>query len=78
VDGEVMIVDGARVRRLRTELRLTLTVVAQEVGISPSYLSMIERGLRPVVSKPVVVGLAAALGVEVRRLQPGLRLRPAP
>ena len=71
-----MIVDGARIRRLRMDSGLTLTVVADEVGISPSYLSMIERGLRLVVSRPVVVGIAGVLDVEVHRLQPGLRLRP--
>lgn len=71
-----MIVDGARIRRLRTDSGLTLTAVAEDAAISPSYLSMIERGLRPVVSKPVVTRIAGVLDVETHRLQPGLRLRP--
>ena len=38
---------GARVRRLRRELGLTQMAMAEDLGISPSYLNLIERNQRP-------------------------------
>lgn len=71
-----MIIAGARIRRLRTDSGRTLAAVAEDAAISPSYLSMIERGQRRCVSEPVIRRLARALDVDRHRLQPGLRLRP--
>lgn len=34
---------GARIRRLRRELGLTQSAMAEDLGVSPSYLNLIER-----------------------------------
>ncbi|MGX7828307.1 helix-turn-helix domain-containing protein [Actinokineospora sp. 24-640] len=54
---------GRRVREIRAWRGLTLSAVAQVAGMSPGYLSMIERGLRPVTKRRVLESLAAALRV---------------
>ncbi|MCP2257469.1 Transcriptional regulator, contains XRE-family HTH domain [Streptoalloteichus tenebrarius] len=43
---------------------MTLSATAGLAGISPAYLSMIERGLRPVTKRNVLEGLASALRVS--------------
>jgi transcriptional regulator with XRE-family HTH domain len=59
---------GRRLRRLRHTRRKSLTVIAGLAGISPSYLSFIETGLRSVYRLPVIVRLAVALEVPPREL----------
>ncbi len=41
---------GGRVRRLRQERRLSQSQMAGELGISPSYLNLIESNQRPVTA----------------------------
>lgn len=55
---------GGTIRELRKQRRLTLDLVAQRTGLTPGYLSKIERDLS---SPPLstVIRLAAALGVEM-------------
>ncbi len=54
---------GTPLRRLRDDLGVTLTDLAERAGISPSYLSELERGLkRP--STDVLARLAEALGMS--------------
>ena len=56
---------GKRLRTLRNEQGLTLAQLGQQVGLSASYLSQIERGMAmPSLSK--LTTIANALGVEVR------------
>lgn len=45
--------------------------IRDHVGISQPYLSLIERGLRP-VGLPIVAKMAEALGVEISDLRPDI------
>jgi transcriptional regulator with XRE-family HTH domain len=58
---------GGKLRRLRQERRLTQTDMARELGISPSYLNLIESNRRPVTVR-VLVQLADKLRVEIASL----------
>ncbi|MBU2603883.1 MAG: helix-turn-helix domain-containing protein [Actinobacteria bacterium] len=55
------------IRRLRTEREFTLQALADESGISKSYLGDIEKG-RKNPTTDVVEAVAEALGVPARRL----------
>ncbi|GAA3858895.1 hypothetical protein GCM10022243_25710 [Saccharothrix violaceirubra] len=59
---------GRRLREVRSWRRLSLTAVAGLAGITPAYLSMIERGLRPVTKRAVLEALATALQVAPTEL----------
>lgn len=59
---------GARLRQLRRWRRMTLAEVAGLAGISPAYLSMAERGLRPLDRRSMISALAAALRVSETEL----------
>ncbi|MBB5158964.1 helix-turn-helix domain-containing protein [Saccharopolyspora phatthalungensis] len=67
---------GRRVREIRTWRRMNLAATAELAGISPAYLSMIERGLRAVTRRPLLDGLAQALRVSPEDLT-GQPYRPA-
>jgi XRE family transcriptional regulator, fatty acid utilization regulator len=58
---------GPRVRRLRTELALTQTRMAEELGVSVSYLNLIERNQRPLTAK-FLLRLADVFSVDLRTL----------
>lgn len=55
---------GRRVREVRAWRKRSLTAVAGLAGMSPAYLSMIERGERPVTKREVLERLANALQVS--------------
>ena len=55
---------GARLRRLRSGKGYSLTRTARRAGISPQYLSEIERGLKE-PSSEVVAAVAGALDCTV-------------
>ena len=55
---------GARLRTLRHDRGLTLTAVAGRAGVSPQYLSEIERG-RKDPSSEMLAAVAGALGSRV-------------
>lgn len=56
---------GKRLRALRDERGLTLAQLGQQVGLSASYLSQVERGVTtPSLSR--LTAIATALDVEVR------------
>jgi transcriptional regulator with XRE-family HTH domain len=61
---------GRRIARQRRRRGLSQTVLAGLVGRSESWLSQVERGLRPVDSHSVLVQLADVLGVEISHLTP--------
>ena len=42
---------GARLRRMRNKLNLNQAALAQSLGISPSYLNLIERDQRPITAQ---------------------------
>ena len=58
---------GQRLRALRQEQRETLAETAGRAGISPQYLSEIERG-RKEPSSEMIAALAGALGITLIRL----------
>jgi transcriptional regulator with XRE-family HTH domain len=58
---------GSRLRALRTDRDETLAQTAERAGISPQYLSEIERG-RKEASSEMIAALAGALGVSVAEL----------
>lgn len=60
---------GTHIRARRLALQATdrgfsLRAVAQAVGVEPSYLSKVERGLQPPPSEQTVRALAAVLGED--------------
>jgi transcriptional regulator with XRE-family HTH domain len=59
-DGHI----GRRVREVRTWRGLSLSATAGLAGLSVSYLSLIERGRRPVTKRSVLESLASALRVS--------------
>ncbi|SDP80611.1 Transcriptional regulator, contains XRE-family HTH domain [Lentzea jiangxiensis] len=59
---------GRRVREIRSFRGMSLTATAQLAGMAPSYLSMIERGLRPVNQRATLEALANALRVSPAEL----------
>jgi XRE family transcriptional regulator, fatty acid utilization regulator len=59
------ILAGARLRRLRRELALSQTSMALELGISVSYLNLMERNQRPVTAQ-VLIRLAEVYDVDPR------------
>jgi predicted transcriptional regulator/transcriptional regulator with XRE-family HTH domain len=71
---------GRTVKRLRTEKGLTQQALAVSLGISPSYLNLIEHDQRSVTASLLIklaetlrVDLAALSGHEERQLEAGLR-----
>lgn len=58
---------GARVRRLRTQRGLTQTRMANDLGVSISYLNLIERDQRP-LSASFLLKLAQSYDLDIRGL----------
>jgi len=59
---------GPRFRRIRQQLGLSQTQIAEGLGISPSYINLIERNQRPVTAQ-ILLRLADRLA---NRLGDGL------
>jgi predicted transcriptional regulator/plasmid maintenance system antidote protein VapI len=58
---------GPRLKRLRRDLGLTQTRMAEDLGVSPSYLNHLERNQRPVTAQ-VLLRLAEAYDIDIRSL----------
>ena len=58
---------GSRLRALRTDRGETLAQTAERAGISPQYLSEVERG-RKEPSSEMIAALAGALGTTLAEL----------
>src|SRR3954451_5113370 len=58
---------GARMKRLRREMGLTQTRMAEDLGVSPSSLNLLERNQRPVTAQ-VLLRLAEAYDLDLRTL----------
>jgi predicted transcriptional regulator/DNA-binding XRE family transcriptional regulator len=56
---------GPRLKRLRRERNLSQAGMAEELGLSPSYLNLIERNQRPITAQ-VLIRLAHAYSVDPR------------
>ncbi|MGN6549643.1 MAG: helix-turn-helix domain-containing protein [Pararhizobium sp.] len=66
--AERKIFAGPRLRRMRNALGLTQTAMAAGLGISPSYLNLIERNQRPLTVQ-IILKLAATYDLDVQDLQ---------
>jgi XRE family transcriptional regulator, fatty acid utilization regulator len=66
--SEHKIFAGPRVRRIRTTLSLTQTAMAEALGISPSYLNLIERNQRPLTVQ-LLLKLSSVYKVDLDELQ---------
>jgi predicted transcriptional regulator/transcriptional regulator with XRE-family HTH domain len=58
---------GARLKRMRRELGITQTRMAEDLGVSPSYLNLLERNQRPVTAQ-VLLRLAEAYDLDLKSL----------
>jgi predicted transcriptional regulator/DNA-binding XRE family transcriptional regulator len=56
---------GLRLKTLREQRGLTQAALAQQLGLSPSYLNQLENNQRP-LSVPVLLRLQSALGVDLQ------------
>src|SRR5262245_24341655 len=61
--AEPKIFAGPRIRRIRNARGLTQTAMAEGLGISPSYLNLIERNQRPLTVQ-LILRLASVYKVE--------------
>ena len=68
--SEQKIFAGPRIRRMRNQLELTQTSMAQDLGISPSYLNLIERNQRPLTVQ-LLLKLASVYKIDIESLQGG-------
>ena len=60
-------IDGRKLKELREQADLTTTQLAEDVGVSQSMISHMERGFKA-PSLEVVVRIASRLGVTVDEL----------
>ncbi|MBA3810141.1 MAG: DUF2083 domain-containing protein [Caulobacteraceae bacterium] len=58
---------GVRLKRIRRDLGLTQTRMAEDLGISPSYLNHLERNQRPVTAQ-ILLRLAETYDIDIRGL----------
>src|SRR3954452_25578374 len=65
--AEQKIFAGPRIRRIRRALGLTQTAMAAGLGISPSYLNLIERNQRPLTVQ-LILRLSAVYKIEAEEL----------
>jgi predicted transcriptional regulator/transcriptional regulator with XRE-family HTH domain len=66
--AEAKIFAGPRVRRLRNRLGITQTAMADGLGISPSYLNLIERNQRPLTVQ-LILKMASVYKIDIEELQ---------
>ncbi|WP_422372719.1 helix-turn-helix domain-containing protein [Hoeflea sp.] len=59
---------GPRIRRIRNAKGLTQTAMAEALGISPSYLNLIERNQRPLTVQ-LILKLSSVYKLDVEELQ---------
>jgi len=59
---------GPRIRRIRNAQGLTQTAMAEALGISPSYLNLIERNQRPLTVQ-LILKLSSVYRIDVEELQ---------
>jgi len=69
-DIEKKLFIGPKLRRLRRELGVSQTKMAEDLGISPSYVNLMERNQRP-VSAQILIRLADVYDVDVKGLAAG-------
>ena len=65
---------GAKIRLLRRQEGLSQVQLAERLGVSPSYLNLIEANKRPLTA-PVLLRLAQSFQLDLRALAPDEDLR---
>lgn len=65
---------GAKIRLLRRQEGLSQVQLAERLGVSPSYLNLIEANKRPLTA-PVLLRLAQSFNLDLRALAPDEDLR---
>ena len=70
--AENKIFAGPHIRRIRSGLGLTQTAMAEALGISPSYLNLVERNQRPLTVQ-LILKLAETYDTDLSALQGGDR-----
>lgn len=68
--AEQKIFAGPRIRRIRNARALTQTAMAEALGISPSYLNLIERNQRPLTVQ-LILKLSSVFKIDPDELQGG-------
>lgn len=63
---------GDKLKRLRKARKISLQQLSDLCGVSPSYISRLERNEKQSLSFPILVALANALKVDVLTLAEGL------
>ena len=58
---------GLRLKRLRRELGLTQSRMAEDLAVSPSYLNLLERNQRPLTAQ-ILLRLAQTYDIDIRSL----------
>src|SRR5712672_4522389 len=66
-DSATKLFIGPRFRRIRRQLGLSQTQMADELGVSPSYVNLIERNQRPVTAQ-ILLKMAEAYDIDLRDL----------
>ena len=66
-DSQKKLFVGPRFRRIRQQLGLSQTQIAEGLGISPSYVNLIERNQRPVTAQ-ILLRLAETYDLDLRDL----------
>lgn len=59
---------GAFVRRKREDKGISLRCMAKQVGVSPTYLSMVERGVLAPPAEDKIEAIASIVVVDIREL----------
>ncbi|HEY4545987.1 MAG TPA: helix-turn-helix transcriptional regulator, partial [Pedomonas sp.] len=67
VSTERKLFAGPRLRRVRAQLGLTQSRMAEELGVSVSYLNLIERNQRPLTAQ-FLLRLAEVFNLDLRQL----------
>ena len=68
--AEQKIFAGPRIKRMRQERGQTQTAMAEALGVSPSYLNLIERNQRPLTVQ-LLLKLASLYKIDLEALQTG-------
>jgi len=68
--AEQKVFAGPRIRRMRNSLGLTQSAMAEQIGVSPSYLNLIERNQRPLTVQ-ILLKLSAEFDLDLSDLKSG-------
>ncbi|MEM0977864.1 MAG: short-chain fatty acyl-CoA regulator family protein [Pseudomonadota bacterium] len=70
--AEQKVFAGPRIRRMRNGLGMTQSAMAKQIGVSPSYLNLIERNQRPLTVQ-LLLKLSSEFDLDLNELKSGQR-----